>query len=165
MKGSTRILCQVRKPKEKQENHQSKRMSEGKKRLGCSILDITSIFDKRNTRPRSKLMELSSEKLEIGSDWYVWSLYWDSVPLPVKKLHTLVKVSDDKLDEKDPVASKSNLIVGEIDYRERRQALLFCVNFMLSRTNNEMRRQLSWSVVEWEDAPRDGIELEVLVSR
>ena len=118
-------------------------MSDGKKRLGCSILDITSVFDKRNTRPRSKLKDLSSEKLEIGSGWYVRSLYRDSVPLHVNKLHRLVIDSDDKLDEKDPGVFQSNLIDGEIDYHERRQALLFCVNFMLSRTNNETRRQVS----------------------
>ena len=87
-------------------------------------------------------MELRPKDLENVADWYAWSLYWDFVPLHVKKLHTLVKDMDDKLDEK-AVVSKSNLIDWVIEYRDRRQVLLFCVDFMLSLTNEEMQRQLS----------------------
>ena len=78
-------------------------------------------------------------------------LYWDIVPPHVKKLHTLVKDLDDKLDEEGAVVSKSKLIDRVIEYRERRQALLFCVDFMLSLTNEETQRQLSRSVTEWDE--------------
>ena len=57
---------------------------------------------------------------------------------------------DDKLDEEGAVVSKSKLIDRVIEYRERRQALLFCVDFMLSLTNEETQRQLSRSVTEWD---------------
>ena len=80
-----------------------------------------------------------------------WSLYWDIVPLHVEKLHTFVKDLDDKVDEKEAVESKSNLIDMVIEYRERRQALLFCVGFMLRLANEETQRQLSRSVTEWKE--------------
>ena len=96
-------------------------------------------------------MELRPKDLENASDWYAWCLYWDIVPLHVKKLHTLVKDLDDKLDEEGAVVSKSKLIDRVIEYRERRQALLFCVDFMLSLTNEETQRQLSRSVTEWDE--------------
>ena len=63
------------------------------------------------------------------------ALYCDSVPIYVEKLHTLVKDLDDKLDEKEAVVSKSNLIDRVIEYRDRRQALLFCIDSMSSLTN------------------------------
>ena len=69
----------------------------------------------------------------------------------MEKLHTLVKDLDDKLDEERAVVSKRNLIDWVIEYRERRQALLFCVDFMLSLTNEETQRQLSRSVTEWDE--------------
>ena len=43
------------------------------------------------------------------------------------------------------------LIDWVVEYRERRQALLFCVDFMLRLANEEPQRQLSRSVTEWED--------------
>ena len=46
---------------------------------------------------------------------------------------------------------KKNLIDWVVEYRERRQALLFCVDFMLSLTNEETQRQLSRSVTEWDE--------------
>ena len=93
-------------------------------------------------------MELRPKDLENASDWYAWSVYWNTVPLHVEKLHTLVKDFDDKLDEKDAVVAKSSLIDWVIEYRERRQALLFCVDFMLNLRNEETQRQLSRSVTE-----------------
>ena len=96
-------------------------------------------------------MEIRPKELENASDWYAWCLYWDIVPLHVKQLHTLVKDLDDKLDEEGAVVSKSKLIDRVIEYRERRQALLFCVDFMLSLTNEETQRQLSRSVTEWDE--------------
>ena len=96
-------------------------------------------------------MQLKSIDLQNASVWYAWSLYWDIVPLHVKKLHTLVKDLDDKLDEKEASVSERNLIDLVVEYRERRQALLFCVDFLLSLTNEEMQRQLSRSVTEWEE--------------
>ena len=109
------------------------------------------VFEERNTKQSQQLMELRPKDLENPSDWYAWCLYWDIVPLHVKKLHTLVKDLDDKLDEEGAVVSKSNLIDRVIEYRERRQALLFCVDFMLSLTNEETQRQLSRSVTEWDE--------------
>ena len=85
------------------------------------------------------------------SDWYAWSLYWNTVPLHVEKIHTSVKDLDDKLDEERAVVSKRNLIDWVIENRERRQALLFCVDFMLSLTNEETQRRLSRSVTEWDE--------------
>ena len=70
---------------------------------------MTNVFEERNTKQCQTLMELRPKDLENASDWYAWSLYWDIVPLHVKKLHTLIKDLDDKLDEKD-VVSKCNLI-------------------------------------------------------
>ena len=96
-------------------------------------------------------MEIRPKELENVSDWYAWSLYWNTVPLHVEKIHTLVKDLDDKLDEERAVVSKGNLIDRVIEYRERRQALLFCVDFMLSLTNEETQRQLSRSVTEWDE--------------
>ena len=109
------------------------------------------VFEGRNTKQSQQLMELRPKDLENASDWYAWCLYWDIVPLHVKKLHTLVKDLDDKLDEEGAVVSKSKLIDRVIEYRERRQALLFCVDFMLSLTNEETQRQLSRSVTEWDE--------------
>ena len=109
------------------------------------------VFEGRNTKQSQQLMELRPKDLENASDWYAWCLYWDIVPLHVKKLHTLVKDLDDKLDEEGAVVSKSKLIDRVIEYRERRQALLFCVDFMLSLTNDETQRQLSRSVTEWDE--------------
>ena len=96
-------------------------------------------------------MELKPNDWENNSDWYAWSLYCNVVPLNVKKLHTWVKDLDDKLDQKEAVVSKSNLIDRVIEYSERRQALLCCVGFMLSLTKVETQRQLSLSVTEWEE--------------
>ena len=109
------------------------------------------VFEERNTKQSQQLMELRPKDLENASDWYAWCLYWDIVPLHVKKLHTLVKDLDDKLDEEGAVVSKSKLIDRVIEYRERRQALLFCVDFMLSLKNEETKRQLSRSVTEWDE--------------
>ena len=109
------------------------------------------VFEGRNTKQSQQLMELRPKDLENASDWYAWCLYWDIVPLHVKKLHTLVKDLDDKLDEEGAVVSKSKLIDRVTEYRERRQALLFCVDFMLSLTNEETQRQLSRSVTEWDE--------------
>ena len=109
------------------------------------------VFEERNTKQSQQLMELRPKDLENASDWYAWCLYWDIVPLHVKKLHTLVKDLDNKLDEEGAVVSKSKLIDRVIEYRERRQALLFCVDFMLSLTNEETQRQLSRSVTEWDE--------------
>ena len=74
-------------------------------------------------------MEIRPKDLENVSDWYAWSLYWNTVPLHVEKLHTLVKDLDDKLDEERAVVSKRNSIDWVIEHRERRQAMLFCVDF------------------------------------
>ena len=104
---------------------------------------MTKVFEERNTKQSQTLMELTPKDLVNASDWYAWSLYWNIVPLHVEKLHTLVKDLDDKLDEKEAVVSRSNLIDWVIEYRDRRQALLFCVDFMLSLTNEETQRQLS----------------------
>ena len=112
---------------------------------------MTNVFEGRNTKQSQQLMEIRPKELENASDWYAWCLYWDIVPLHVKKLQTLVKDLDDKLDEEGAVVSKSKLIDRVIEYRERRQALLFCVDFMLSLTNEETQRQLSRSVTEWDE--------------
>ena len=112
---------------------------------------MATVFEERNTKQSQQLMEIRPKELENVSDWYAWSLYWDIVPLHVKKLHTLVKDLDDKLDEEGAVVSKSKMIDRVIEYRERRQALLFCVDFMLSLTNEETQRQLSRSVTEWDE--------------
>ena len=109
---------------------------------------MTNVFEEKNTKQSQTLMKLRRNELENASDWYAWSLYWDIVPLHVKKLHTLIKDLDDKLDEKEAVVSKSNSIDWVIEYRNRRQALLFYVDFMLSLTKEEMQRQLSRSVTE-----------------
>ena len=85
-------------------------------------------------------MELKSKDLENASDWYAWSLYWNTVPLYVETLHTVVEVLDDKHDEKEAVVSESNLIDWVIGYREKRQALLFCVDFMVSFTKEETQK-------------------------
>ena len=112
---------------------------------------MTKVFEERNTKQSQQLMEIRPKELENVSDWYAWSLYWNIVPLHVEKLHTLVKDLDDKLDEKEAIVSRSNLIDWVIEYRDRRQALLFCVDFMLGLTNEETQRQLSRSVTEWEE--------------
>ena len=54
-----------------------------------------------------------------------------------------MKDLDDKLDEGDAAVSKSNWFDQIIEHRERRQALLFFVDSMLSLTNEENQRQLS----------------------
>ena len=112
---------------------------------------MTNVFEGRNTKQSQQLMEIRPKELENASDWYAWCLYWDIVPLHVKKLHTLVKDLDDKLDEEGAVVSKRNLIDWVIEYRERRQALLFCGDFMLGLTNEETQRQLSRCVTEWDE--------------
>ena len=112
---------------------------------------MATVFEERNTKQSQQLIEIRPKELENVSDWYARSLYWDIVPLHVKKLHTLVKDLDDKLDEEGAVVSKSKLIDRVIEYRERRQALLFCVDFMLSLPNEETQRQLSRSVTEWDE--------------
>ena len=71
---------------------------------------MTNVFEERNTKLSQTLLELRPNYLDNASDWYAWSLYWDTVPLHVKKLHTLVKDLDDKLDENEAVVSKSSLI-------------------------------------------------------
>ena len=113
---------------------------------------LTKVFQERNTKQSQHLMELRPKDLENASDWYSWSFYWNTVPLHVEKLHTLVKDFDDKLDEKDAVVAKSSLIDCVIEYRERRQALLFCVDFMLNLRNEETQRELSRSVTEWKES-------------
>ena len=65
--------------------------------------------------------------------------------------HTLLKDLDNYLDEKDAVVSKSSLFDQVIDYRERRQALLFYVDSMMSLTNEETQKQLMRCVTEWEE--------------
>ena len=112
---------------------------------------MTNVFEGRNTQQNQTLMEFKPKDLENTSDWYVWSLNCDSLLIPVKKLHTLLKNLDDKFDEKETVVSKSNLIGQVIEYCERRQALLFCVDSMLSLTNEETQKKLSRSVFEWEE--------------
>ena len=102
---------------------------------------ITNVFEGRNTKENQTLMELKPKDLENASDLYAWSLYWDIVPLHVKKLHMLVKDLDDKLDEKEAVVSKCNLIDRVIEYRERRQALLFCVYATRRCSRTRMLRQ------------------------
>ena len=71
---------------------------------------------------------------------------------------------DDKLDEYEAVVSKSNLIDQVFEYRERPQALPFCVGSMMSPTNEETQRQLSRNVTEWEEC-ENGIELGILDPR
>ena len=96
-------------------------------------------------------MGLRPKDLENASDWNAWNFYWNIVTRHVKKLHTLVKDLDDKLDEEEAVVSKSNLIDCVIEWPDRRQALLFYVDFLLSLANEEMQIQLSRSVTEWEE--------------
>ena len=62
-----------------------------------------------------------------------------------------MKDLDDKLDEGDAAVSKSNWFDQVIEHRERRQALLFFVDSMLSLTNEENQRQLSRSVTELDE--------------
>ena len=112
---------------------------------------MATVFEEKNTKQSQQLMEIRPKELANVSDWYAWSLYWDIVPLHVEKIHTLVKDLDDKLDEERAVVSKRNLIDWVIEYRVRRQALLFCVDFMLSLTNEETQRRLSRSVTEWDE--------------
>ena len=81
---------------------------------------LTNVFEERNTKQSHQLMELRPKDLEKASDCHEWSLYWDSVPIHVEKLHTLFKGLDDKLDEKEAVVSKSNLVNWVIENRERR---------------------------------------------
>ena len=114
-----------------------------KKRHGVQYPQMTNVIEEKNTKQNQELKELKSEVLENASAWYAWSLYWNSVPIHVKKLHTLLKELDDRFDEKEAVVSNSNLIDWVVEYRERRQALLFCVDFMLSLANDETQRQLS----------------------
>ena len=122
-----------------------------KERQVMQLPRMTNVFEGRNTKQSQQLMEIRPKELENVSDWYAWSLYWNTVPLHVEKIHTLVKDLDDKLDDERAVVSKRNLIDWVIEYRERRQALLFCVDFMLSLTNEETQRQLSRSVTEWDE--------------
>ena len=112
---------------------------------------MANMFEERNTKQNQTLMELKPNDLENASDWYVWSLYWNSVPLNVKTLQSFVKDLDDKLDEKEAVVSKSNLIDRVTECRERRQAWLCCLDSMLSLTKEETQRQLSRSVTDWEE--------------
>ena len=111
----------------------------------------TKVFEERNTKQSKQLIELKPKDLENASDWYAQSLYCNTVPLHVKKLHTLVKDLDDKLVEKEAAVAKSNMIDWVIKYHDRRQALLIYVDFMLSLTKEGMQRQLSRSVTEWEE--------------
>ena len=53
------------------------------------------VFEERNTKQSQQLMELRPKDLENASDWYAWSLYWNTVPLHVEKIHTLVKDLDE----------------------------------------------------------------------
>ena len=71
---------------------------------------MTNVIEGRNTKQSQQLMEIRPKELENVSDWYAWSFYWNTVPLHVEKLHTLVKDLDDKLDEERAVVSKRNLI-------------------------------------------------------
>ena len=104
---------------------------------------MTNVFEERITKQSQQLMGLKPKDLKNASDRYEWSLFWNILPLHVKKHHTLVKVLDDELVEKEAVVAKSNLIDWVIEYRDRRQALLFSLDLMLSLTNEETQRQLS----------------------
>ena len=71
-----------------------------KERHGVQHPRMTIVFEESNTKQNETLMELRPNDLEHMSDWYVWGLSWNIVPIHVEKLHTLVKVLDDKLNEK-----------------------------------------------------------------
>ena len=118
-----------------------------KERHGMQHPRLTKVFEERNLKQSQQLMELKPndlEKRQIGTRGASIGILY----LHVKKHHTLVKDLDDKLVEKEDVVAKSNLIDWVIEYRDRRQALLFSVDLMLSLTKEEMQRQLSRSVTE-----------------
>ena len=94
------------------------------KRHGVQHPRMTTVFDKRKTKQSQELTELKPKDLENASSWYVWSIYWDSIPIQVEKLHTSLNDFDDKLDEKEAVVSKSNLICWVVENRERRQTFM-----------------------------------------
>ena len=119
---------------------------------------MTMMFEKRNEKQNQTLKELRPKDLEHAPDWHVRSLYWASVPIHVKKRHRL----HDKLNEEEAVVSKSNLIDRVLEYRDRKQALLFCVDSMLTLSKPETQRQLSrMGRMLWEIR----IELGILVPR
>ena len=99
---------------------------------------MTNVFEERNTNQSQALWEVKPKTLKNASDWYAWSLYWGVVLVHVEKLHALLIDLDKRLDEKGAVVSKSNFIGWELEYRERRQALLFCVDFMLGLANEDI---------------------------
>ena len=59
---------------------------------------MTNVFDESNTKQSQELLELRSRGLENDSDWYVWRFYLDTVATQVRRLRTLIKDLDDKLD-------------------------------------------------------------------
>ena len=112
---------------------------------------MTNVFDQRNTKQSQELMGLRSKDFENDSDWYVWRIYVDTVATQVGKLRTLIEELDDKLDEQGASLCKRKLNDWVFEYRENKQALLHNVDIMLDLTNEEMERQLSRSVTEWEE--------------
>ena len=75
----------------------------------------------------------------------------DIVPTFVQRIYSLVKDLYDKLDEKEAVVSKRNLIEQLTEYYKRKQKLLFYVDYMLSLLNDETQRLLSRRMTEWEE--------------
>ena len=78
-------------------------------------------------------MQLRSKGLENDSDWYVWHCYLDIVPTLVRRLRTLIKDVDNKLDEQDDILCKSKLNDRVFEYRENKQALLHNIDLMQRR--------------------------------
>ena len=75
----------------------------------------------------------------------------DIVPTFVQRIYSLVKDLYDKLDEKEAVVSKRNLIEQLTEYYKRKRKLLFYVDYMLSLLNDETQRLLSRRMTEWEE--------------
>ena len=112
---------------------------------------MTNVFDQRNTNQSQELMDLRSRDLENDSDWYVWRFYVDAVATQVRRLRTLIKDLDDKMDEQGASLCKCKLNDWVFEYRENKQAMLHNVDLMLNLTNEEKQRQLIRSVTEWEE--------------
>ena len=144
----TKNHCEVRKPSVKQKSHQNISKAERNKGFRCSILERQMCLKNKNTKQSQQLMELRfgecGRLVRVEPLLGYWTGTCEIAPYVGKDL-------DDKLDEKEAVVSKSKLVDWVIGYRERRQTLLFCVDFMLNLTNEEMQRQLSRSVTEWEE--------------
>ena len=86
---------------------------------GSVHLRMKNVSEERKTKQSQKLMELRPKDLKNAPDWYACSLYSGVVSLHVEKFHTFVKDLDHKLDEKEAVVSKSNLIDMVIENRDR----------------------------------------------